>query len=92
MKIKLRVEVLEELQKEENLNDTKLAEKMGISRSRLWRTKLDDNHPKYCSPGESLIIGTLQAFPHKKFEDLFFLTELCSDIHNKGEFRESEVI
>ncbi|MEW9702863.1 winged helix-turn-helix domain-containing protein [Paenibacillus sp. SI8] len=84
MKIKLRVEVLEELQKNENLNDTKLAEKMGISRSRLWRTKLDENHPEYCSPGESLIIGTLQAFPHKKFEDLFFLTELCSGVHGKG--------
>jgi transcriptional regulator with XRE-family HTH domain len=92
MKIKMKVDVLEQLQKEENLNDTQLAERMGISRSRLWRTKLNDSHPEYCSPGESLIIGTLNAFPNKKFEDLFFLSDVCSSVHKKGVDRKRGVI
>jgi hypothetical protein len=83
LKIKLRVDVLEELQKENNWNDTELAKQMGISRSRLWRAKLPESHSEYCSPGESLIVGALKAFPDKKFEDLFFLTDLCSKVHNK---------
>ncbi|MGG1480478.1 winged helix-turn-helix domain-containing protein [Bacillus smithii] len=83
MKIKLRVDVLEELQKEKNWSDTELAKQMGISRSRLWRAKLPESHNEYCSPGESFIVGALKAFPNKKFEDLFFLTEPCSSIHKE---------
>lgn len=83
MKIKLRVDVLEKLQEKNNWNDTELAKHMGISRSRLWRAKLPEEHNEYCSPGESLIVGVLKAFPEKKFEDLFFLTEPCSIVHNK---------
>lgn len=89
MKIKLRVEVLEALQRERNWTDTELANQMGISRSRLWRAKLPESHPEYCSPGESLIIGTLQAFPAKGFDDLFFLTKLCSDRNNNEEKKEA---
>lgn len=84
MKIKLRVEVLEELQKEQGWNDSELAKRMGISRSRLWRAKLPDDHPEYCTPGESLISGVLTAFPKKKFDDLFFLNQVCSDIHKNS--------
>ncbi|MGC4375887.1 hypothetical protein WD019_02940 [Fictibacillus sp. Mic-4] len=78
VKIKLRVDVLEKLQSEKGWNDTELAKHMGISRSRLWRAKLPENHSEYCSPGESLIIGALSAFPDKKFDDLFFLKNVCS--------------
>ncbi|BAU28986.1 hypothetical protein DFP93_103166 [Aneurinibacillus soli] len=81
MKIRLRVEVLEGLQKQEKWTDTELAKQMGISRSRLWRAKLPVDHVEYCSPGESLIAGALKAFPDKGFYDLFFLDEMCSGIH-----------
>lgn len=84
LKIKLRVDVLEELQEKNNWNDTELAKQMGISRSRLWRAKLPENHNEYCSPGESLIVGAMKAFPDKKFEDLFFLTDVCSVVHNSS--------
>ena len=81
MKIKLRVDVLNKLQANNNWTDTELAKQMGISRSRLWRAKLPQDHPEYCSPGESLIIGVLKAFPNKKFDDLFFLDNVCSVVH-----------
>ncbi|MEN2465942.1 winged helix-turn-helix transcriptional regulator [Ornithinibacillus sp. JPR2-1] len=77
-KLKLRVDILETLQAEKGWNDTELAKQLGISRSRLWRAKLPENHPEYCSPGENLITGVLNAFPDKKFDDLFFLTKMCS--------------
>ncbi|KQL17649.1 hypothetical protein [Cytobacillus solani] len=83
MKIKLRVDVLEKLQEKNGWNDTELAKNMGISRSRLWRAKLPEDHNEYCSPGENLIVGALNAFPEKKFEDLFFLTSVCRVLHNK---------
>jgi DNA-binding XRE family transcriptional regulator len=78
MNLKLRVDKLEELQTENSWTDTELAKRMGISRSRLWRAKLPAEHNEYCSPGESLIIGVLKAFPEKKFDDLFFLDKTCS--------------
>lgn len=81
MRIRLRVEVLEILQNNKSWTDTELAKRMGISRSRLWRAKLPTNHNEYCSPGESLIIGVLKAFPDKKFDDLFFLEKLCIELH-----------
>lgn len=83
MKIKLRVEVLESLQKERGWNDKELAKRMEISRSRLWRAKLNEDHPEYCSPGKSLIAGALKAFPEKSFDDLFFLNQPCSRRHNE---------
>lgn len=83
MKIKLRVDVLEDLQTKKGWTDTELANQMGISRSRLWRAKLSEDHTEYCSPGESLIVGVLKAFPEKKFEDLFFLVDVCSVVHKE---------
>jgi hypothetical protein len=73
VKLKLRVDVLEYLQKQMEWSDTELANRLGISRSRLWRAKLPTSHPEYCSPGEALITGILKTFPEKNFDDLFFL-------------------
>jgi transcriptional regulator with XRE-family HTH domain len=84
-KIRLRVNFLETLQKQNKWNDSELARKMGISRSRLWRAKLPEDHNEYCSPGEGLIAGALNAFPNCKFDDLFFLDKVCSGIHNTKE-------
>lgn len=83
MKIKLKIEILEKLQNEKKWTDTELSKQMGISRSRLWRAKLPETHEEYCSPGESFILGTMLAFPEKKFEDLFFLKRVCSRLNEK---------
>lgn len=72
-KIKLKVESLNKIQKEQDLNDSELSKKIGISRNRLWRAKLQETHREYCSPGELFIAGVLKAFPDKSFDDLFFL-------------------
>lgn len=72
-KIRLRTEVLYQLQDEKGWSDSKLAEKMGVSRSRLWRARLPECHPEYCSIGSDFIAGAMSLFPEKKFEDLFFL-------------------
>ena len=85
MKIRLNVELLEDLQKKNLWSDSELARQIGISRSRLWRAKLPMHHKEYCSPGETLIMGILQTFPNKKFDDFFFLEHMCSEVHKGGE-------
>lgn len=85
MKIKLKVDILENLQTNKGWNDTELAMHMGISRSRLWRARLPEGHKEYSSPGGGLIIGALSAFPDKKFDDLFFLDRVCSSVHGVNE-------
>ncbi len=74
MRLGINVEQIQKLQQEKGWTDTELAAKIGVSRSRLWRAKLPVTHEHYCSPGETLIIGVLNAFPEKKFDDLFFLS------------------
>ena len=69
--MKLIVSRLEHAQKEKGWNEAELARRMSISRSRLWRAKLEESHPEYCSPGPILISGVLRAFPEKGFEYFF---------------------
>jgi transcriptional regulator with XRE-family HTH domain len=88
-KIALNIKKLESLQKERNWTDTELAKRLGISRSRLWRAKLPKDHPHYCSPGESFIAGVLKTFPEVNFDEIFFLDNLCSDVH-KNKVKEGE--
>ncbi|MED4083911.1 hypothetical protein P4637_03415 [Halalkalibacterium halodurans] len=83
MKLKLNVEAFNSAQKEMGLNNSELARKMNISRSRLWRAKLPQDHPYYCYPGEDFITGTLMVFRDKKFDELFFLENPCSEIHKE---------
>jgi transcriptional regulator with XRE-family HTH domain len=89
MKIALNIKKLEMLQKERKWTDTELARRIGISRSRLWRAKLPKDHPHYCSPGESFIAGVLKTFPEVRFEEIFFLDNMCSGIH-KNEVNANE--
>ncbi|MHA6481310.1 helix-turn-helix domain-containing protein [Paenibacillus sp. strain BS8-2] len=69
--MRLQADKLEEAQKEKGWNESEMARRMGISRSRLWRAKLDVSHPSYCSPGPTLIAGVLKAFPEKGFTHFF---------------------
>lgn len=71
MTIKLKTEVFDELTKE--LTDTEISRLINISTTQLWRVRLPDNDPRHNDPGTDFVAGTLRAFPHKKFEDLFFL-------------------
>ncbi|WDF02910.1 hypothetical protein [Shouchella hunanensis] len=79
MKIVLDIEAFERAQKEMGLNNSELARKMKISRSRLWRAKLPVTHTNFCYPGEDFITGSLSVFKDKKFDDLFFLSNVCSE-------------
>ncbi|MDN5324136.1 MAG: hypothetical protein PWQ67_2590 [Clostridia bacterium] len=74
--IRLNITKLNELQKKKGLNDTQLAEKIGVSPSTLWRVKLPINDSRYNSPGEDFIAGVLKAFPEICFEDIFFLDKV----------------
>lgn len=69
--MKLRVDVLNRLQRERGWTETELARRIGISRSRLWRAKLPVKHKEYCSPGKKFISGLLKTFPDHSFDDLF---------------------
>lgn len=84
-KIKVRIDALDMLQKKSNLSDTALAGKMGISRSTLWRIRLPETSKEHCHPGEDFIASALKAFPGIKFEQLFFLDDMCRDVHIKGQ-------
>lgn len=59
------------LQKRLGLSFTKLASKIGVSRSHLWR--LIKNQ---CNPGEQFIAGFKAAFPDEDFDKFFLLKAL----------------
>lgn len=73
--IKLDVDAFNNAAAEQGWTDTELASKMGISTTQLWRVRLADTDPRHNDPGPDFVAGALRAFPHKKFEDLFFLAE-----------------
>jgi len=73
MTVKLITEVFNKLTKD--LTDSEISKIMNISTTQLWRARLPDDDPRHNDPGSGFIAGALRAFPDKKFEDLFFLTE-----------------
>lgn len=71
--IKLKTDVFDLLTK--GLTDIELSRMMGISTTQLWRVRLPNIDPRHNDPGTDFVAGALRAFPHNKFEDLFFLNE-----------------
>lgn len=69
--VELRVDALDRLQELHNLNESKLAEKMQVSRTQIWKARLPLNDSRHCSPGVAFIAGALEAFPGTEFKDLF---------------------
>ena len=69
--VKLNREALEKLQAKHNINDTELANKMGINRTQVWRVKVGKN-----DPGTDFVAGALRAFPGVKFDELFILPDV----------------
>ena len=54
--------------KYENLSE--LAQIMGISTSQVYRVREGKRHIN-----QKFIIGAIRAFPERKFDDLFYLTD-----------------
>jgi len=73
IQIRLNAEKLKEIQIEQALNDTELAELIGVSPSTLWRVRLPVEDNRYNAPGEDFIAGVLNAFPNYTFDHFFFL-------------------
>ena len=51
-------------------NLSELAQVMGISVSQIYRVREGKRHIN-----QKFIIGAMQAFPERKFDDLFYLAE-----------------
>ena len=51
-------------------NLSELAQVMGISISQIYRVREGKRHIN-----QKFIIGAMQAFPERKFDDLFYLAE-----------------
>ena len=51
-------------------NLSELADVMGISVSQVYRVREGKRHIN-----QKFIIGAIRAFPERKFDDLFYLTE-----------------
>lgn len=66
-KVKLRLDILENLQNEHTINDSKLAAELYISRATLWRIKTGKT-----PPGETFIAGVMSFF-NVPFDRIFFL-------------------
>ncbi len=64
--VRVKNEMLEILQGE--LSNKAFAEALGLDYTHLWRVKSGRTNP-----GEDFIAKVLNAFPRKKFDDLFYL-------------------
>jgi hypothetical protein len=75
MKVLLRVDKVNKIQKKKDLNDGEFAYFIGVSRSQLWRAKMSPSDKRF-SLGQDFIAKMLKAFPDCTFEDLFFLNDV----------------
>lgn len=75
MKVVLKSNVLEQLQQLKNMTDQEFADFIGISRSQLWRARLNPADRRF-SLGQDFIAKIMRAFPEMTFEDLFFLNHV----------------
>jgi hypothetical protein len=82
MKVFLRQDILESLQKELDMKDQEFADYIGVSRSQLWRAKMPPNDKRF-SLGQDFIAKVLNSFPTYTFEQLFFLDEVSHVCDNK---------
>lgn len=71
--IRLNVDEFEKEQAQARYKEEDLAKIMGLHPSTIWRTKKEK-----VPPGSPFIAAALKLFPHRRFEDLFFL---ASSLH-----------
>ena len=74
---------LEKLQKEKDMTDQEFADFLGTSRSSLWRAKLPPEDERF-SFGQDVMAKILKKFPHKTFEELFFLEQVSQECYGKS--------
>ncbi|MEY8748574.1 hypothetical protein AB9M62_56975 [Bacillales bacterium AN1005] len=72
--------VLQKLQDDLQMTDEKFADYIETSRASLWRAKLPANDPRF-SLGQDVMTKILTKFPNKKFEELFFLTQMSQECY-----------
>ncbi|SIS89034.1 hypothetical protein [Alicyclobacillus vulcanalis] len=70
-RIKVKVDKLEEIQRQRGWTDTELASRLNITRTQLWRVKQPDGDPNHVDPGQKFISNVLRLFPDKPFEYFF---------------------
>lgn len=75
MRVLLKTDILDALQKELGMTDQEFADYIGISRSQLWRAKMPPRDKRF-SLGQDFIAKTLSRFPQHTFEDIFFLEHM----------------
>lgn len=85
----LKPGILDQLQKSLRMTDQEFSDHIGISRSQLWRVKMDPKDKRF-SLGKDLISKLLIAFPSYTFEDLFFLDQV-SHACNNGNDKEGDL-
>lgn len=62
-----------------DMTEIKMAKKLNISRSHLWRIKT-----KSSAVGQEFIMKFKNTFPDEKFDDYFFIESVESNQHRKG--------
>ena len=71
MELILNVDEFKDLQRKYSYNTSKMARKIGISRTQLWRVL---NYQS--NPGEQFIAGFKKAFPEENLDKFFLLKVL----------------
>ena len=80
----VRTELLSLLMRERKLNDTLLSTALNMDRTTVFRAR--SGKPV----GEQFIAGLLAVFPHKRFEDLFYVDEVLRKRNKTAVRREAE--
>ncbi|MDU5080285.1 hypothetical protein [uncultured Tissierella sp.] len=70
MKLYINKDKFVKLQSDLKLTETKMANKISVSRSQLWRAKAGD------PIGEKFLVGFMIAFPNLKVDEFFLPTVL----------------
>jgi DNA-binding XRE family transcriptional regulator len=64
--IRVKIKVLNNIQERLKLNNSQMAQRIGVDKTMLWRVKTGRSNP-----GTEFIAKFLLAFPEVKFEDIF---------------------
>lgn len=89
MRVLMKPGVLDGVQKKLNMTDKEFATHIGVSRSQLWRAKLQPDDKRF-SLGQDFIAKTCLSL-NKQFDDVFFL-DSSSHVCYSGESVSKEVV
>ena len=78
MKVLLKKNSLNDIQKKLKMTDQEFAHHIGVSRSQLWRANMPYKDKRF-SLGNDFIAAVLDTFQEKKFEDFFYLGQMSHE-------------